>query len=185
MFLGVLAALCVASATALLLRLHLLPTGLDPIRDAVSDYGATRFHTYYRAMAVLLGVGGILLAIGLAQSTDAQDLIWLWLYGASRIAISGFMTDREPPLTREGRIHWLLAAVAFASIALAASNIDWTGAPEVLRTLGYAVAGSAIGTLLTRVAPPLRGIFGLVERLLYLTSIVWLLTAALNLVANG
>lgn len=185
MFFGVLAAICVASAAALLIRLHLLPTGLHPVPDAISDYGTTRFHAYYRVMAILLGAGGILLAMGLARSTDAHDLIWLWLYGLSRLAISGFMTDREPPFTLEGRIHWLLAAVAFTAIALAASNIDWTGAPDLLRTLGYGVAATAVGTLLTRVVLPLRGIFGLVERLLYLTSIIWLLVAAISLAANN
>jgi hypothetical protein len=180
--LGALAAACFVAGTALLVRLHLLPTGLNPVRDAVSDYGATRFHPLYRAMVVALGAGGLLLAVGLARGTDAQSLPWLWVYGVSRIAIAGFMIDRDPPpYTREGRIHWLLAATAFTGIALAASNIDWTGAPGALRPIGHAVAATAIGTFVTRVVRPLRAVFGLVERLLYATSLTWLLTAALAL----
>lgn len=170
----------------MLVRLHGAPTGLQPVRDAVSDYGTTRFHARYRVMVVLLGAGAALLAIGLARQTDAGSLVWLWLYAGSRIAIARFMTDRDPaPFGVEGRIHWLLAAVAFTSIALAASDITWTGAPGVLRGVGYAVAASAIATLVARIVRRLRATFGLVERLLYLTSVVWLLIAAVDLAVKA
>jgi hypothetical protein len=179
---GVVALACFAVASALLVRLHLRPTGLDPVRDAVSDYGRTPYHRHYRAMVVALGVGALLLAAGLARRTDAGSLFWLWAYGASRIAIAAFMTDPDPPpFTPEGRIHWLLAAVAFTAIAFGASNIHWNGDPALLRPLGYAVAGTAVATLLTRIAAPARAVFGLAERLLYATSIAWLAIAAIDL----
>ena len=182
MALSIVALACLAVAVGLLVRLHALPTGLSPVRDAVSDYGTTRWHAHYRAMAIALGLSAIALALGLARDTDAGSLLWLWLYGASRIAIAGFMTDRDPPpFTTEGRIHWLLAAVAFTSIALAASNIDWSGAPDVLGALGVAVAVTAIATLVTRLVPPLRAVFGLAERALYVTSVAWLAIAAAQL----
>ncbi len=184
MLLGIAATACFAAATLLLISLHAAQTGLRPVRDAVSDYGTTPYHRRYRAMAVLLGAGAILLAIGLTRDTDARDVFWLWVYGVSRIAIAGFMTDRNPPpVTPEGRIHWLLAAVAFTAIAFAAVNIRWAGDPVVLHGLGYAVAASAVATLLTRAVPPFRPVFGLVERLLYVTSIAWLVIAAVSLAA--
>jgi hypothetical protein len=185
MVLGALAAACFALATAALIRLHLLPTGMSPVADAVSDYGTTSFHRYYRATAVALGVGALLLAIGLARDTNADSLYWLWIYGVSRIAIAGFMIDRDPPpLTREGRIHLLLAAAAFTSIAFAAADVRWSGSPGALGPLGIAVVVTAIGTLMTRVIAPWRGLFGLVERLLYAAFVAWLLTAAISL-ASG
>jgi hypothetical protein len=185
MALGIAAAACFAVATVLLLGLHAMRTGLRPVGDAVSDYGTTRAHAGYRAMVVALGAGAIVLAAGLARTTDAGDLFWLWPYGASRIAIAWFMTDRDPAhVTPEGRIHWLLAAIAFTSIAFAASDIRWTGAPGVVAPLGYAVAATAGVTLVTRVVLPLRGVFGLAERLLYASSIAWLLVAAID-VASG
>ena len=180
---GLASIVCTAVAGALLLRLHALPTGLDPVRDAVSDYGTTGFHAYYRAMVVLLGLGAALLAVGLGRNTDADSLIWLWLFAGSRMAIAGFMTDRDPPpFTTEGRIHWLLAAVAFTSIALAGSDIDWDGAPGALAPLGTAVAVAAIATLGTRIIRPLRRVFGLVERLLYCAFLAWLVVAGAGLV---
>lgn len=183
MALGVAALACFAAALAILLRLHLLlPTGLDPVRDAISDYGATEYHRNYRVMVVALGAGAILLAVGLARETNADNLFWLWIYGISRMAISGFMIDRDPPpFTREGRIHWLLATVAFTSIAFAATSITWSGQPEVLRGLGWAVLATAVGTLMATRVP---AIFGLVERLLYATSMTWLAIAAIDLTAG-
>jgi hypothetical protein len=184
MLFATLAIACFAAATAVLVGLHVLPSGLDPIRDAVSDYGTTPYHRGYRAMVVLLGAGAILLAIALAEETDAHDVFWLWIYGASRVAIAGFMTDRDPPpFTTEGRIHWLLAAAAFTAIAFAATSIGWSGDPGALEPFGYAVAATAVGTLVTRVVVPLRAVFGLVERLLYATSIAWLLIAAVDVVS--
>ena len=96
MLAALLGLICVATSGVILIALHFLPTGLDPIRYAVSDYGWTAYHVGYRAMVVLQGVGAILIAVGLGQETDAQALGWLYVYGAVRALISGFMTDREP-----------------------------------------------------------------------------------------
>jgi hypothetical protein len=176
----VLAALAVAAM--LLVRLHLAPTGLSPARNAVSDFGTTEWHLAYREQAIALGIAGIALAIELRADTDADSLGWLYAYGASRITIAGFMTDRDPPpYTPEGRIHWVLAAIAFTSIAFAATSINWAGAPGVLGPLGTAVGISAIATLVTRLAPGLEGVFGIAERALYVTSILWLGIAAVSL----
>lgn len=185
MVLGVVATVCFVAAGALLVRVHLLPTGLNPARDAVSDYGTTRFHLYYRVTVVCQGAGALLLAIGLARGTDATGLAWLWVYGVSRIAIAGVMTDPGPsPVTTEGRVHLLLASTAFAAIAVAGLKVDWTGAPGVLEPLGVVVALAAVGTLITRVVVPLRAVFGLVQRSLYLTKLTWLLVAAVDLLLS-
>jgi Protein of unknown function (DUF998) len=179
--------ICVAASGAILIALHFLPTGLDPIRYAVSDYGWTAYHLGYRAMVVLQGVGAILIAVGLGQETDAQSLGWLYVYGVVRILISRFMTDREPEgmlsLTRTGRIHMLLAGTAFAAIAVAASHLDWTEKPDVLGPLGWLVTATAIATATALVVEPIRrAALGLIERLFYAASIVWLIVVAASIV---
>lgn len=179
--------ICVAASGAILIALHFLPTGLDPIRYAVSDYGWTAYHLGYRAMVVLQGAGAILIAVALGQETDAQALGWLYVYGVVRILISRFMTDREPEgmlsLTRTGRIHMLLAGTAFAAIAVAASHLDWTGKPDVLGPLGWLVTATAIATATALVVEPIRrAALGLIERLFYAASIVWLLVVAASIV---
>ena len=104
--------ICVVTSAVILVSLHFLPTGLDPIRYAVSDYGWTAYHVGYRAMVVLQGVGALLIAVGLGQETDVGALGWLYVYGVVRILVAGFMTDREPAglrtLTWTGRIHMIL-----------------------------------------------------------------------------
>ena len=179
--------ICVATSGAILITLHFLPTGLDPIRYAVSDYGWTRYHPGYRTMVVLQGVGAILIAVGLGQETDAQSLGWLYVYGVVRILVAGFMTDREPEslrsLTRSGRIHMLLAGTAFASIAVAASHLDWTGKPSVLGPLGWIVTATAIATGTALVVPPIRRVaLGLIERVHYAAAITWLLVVSASII---
>ena len=132
--------ICVAASGVILVALHVLPTGLNPIRYAVSDYGWTPYHLGYRTMVVLQGAGALLIAIGLGQQTDAQSLGWLVIYGIVRLLICGFMIDREPAGIRSmswtGRIHMLLAGTAFASIALAASSLDFTRRARPARPAG-------------------------------------------------
>ncbi len=182
MVLGLASAAGALAAAALLIRLHLLPTGLNPLRDAVSDYGWTPYHRNYRAMVTLFGVAGALLALGLNNDTDATSLYWLWLFAACRVAIAWFMTDENPPpVTREGRIHALLAVGAFAAIALAGATVQWTGEVAALAPLGTAVWITALVTLGARLIPRVRPVlFGAAERALYLATIAWLLTAALT-----
>ncbi len=178
---------CVAASGVLLVSLHFLPTGLNPIRYAVSDYGWTAYHLGYRTMVVLQGVGAILIAVALGRQTDVKSLGWLYVYGVVRLLISGFMTDREPEglrsLTRTGRIHLLLAGTAFASIAVAASRLEWTGKPGVLGPLGWLVAATAIATGTAMVVPPIRhAALGLIERTHYASVITWLLVVAGSIV---
>jgi hypothetical protein len=176
----------VAASGVILIALHVMPTGLDPIRYAVSDYGWTSYHLGYRTMVVLQGTGAIVIAVGLGQETDAIDLFWLYLFGVARLLVSGFMTDREPEglrsLTRTGRIHMLLAGTAFAAIAVAAAHIDWTGRPSVLGPLGWAVTVTAIATGTALVLPPLRrAALGLIERTFYAAAIIWLIVVAASI----
>jgi hypothetical protein len=179
--------ICVATSGVILVALHFLPTGLDPIRYAVSDYGWTSYQLGYRTMVVLQGVGAILIAVGLGQQTDAQSLGWLYVYGVVRVLVSGFMTDREPEslrsLTRTGRIHVLLAGTAFASIAVAASHLDWTGKPAVLGPLGWLVTATAIATGTALVVPQIRRVaLGVIERTHYAAAITWLIVVAASII---
>src|SRR6478609_5310742 len=177
--LSVAAMVLVIAAALVLIRLHTLPTGLDPRRDAVSDYGATQFHIYYRAMVVMLGLGAACLALALQRTGDVRTagLIWLWIFAASRVAIAGFMTVTPGRrVTIEAQIHWVLAAAAFTAIAFAAPTIS--SDLDYGQTIASVVVASAIATLVTRAVKQLRRVFGLVERILYGAFIVWLVVVA-------
>jgi hypothetical protein len=180
---GLVAIACLFGATVLLTRLHLLFTDLMPISGVVDDMGTPRYHPEYRAMVVALGFAGFLLAVGLARETDAVAVAWLSIYGGSRIAIAGVMTD--PRRARAGGwVHLLLVLLGFAAIALAAWSIEWDGDPTLLRPLGILVGLCAIAAAITRVVPAVHRWFGAFERSLYVTSIFWLGVAAVHLITE-
>jgi hypothetical protein len=165
-------------------RLHLASTGLSPVRDAVSDYGTTDEHMLYRVQVVAFGASALLLMAALADEDGVRrsGLVWLTIYGAARIAIAWFMIDRDlTKPTTEGRVHALLAALAFTAIAVAATTIGGD-LGDSFHVLGWIVAGAAIATAVFRAVPQLRPWFGLVERLLYAATAVWIVAVALHAV---
>lgn len=191
--LAALAAAAVAAGTVALVWVNFLPTGHQKMVDAVSDYGAGPYRLFYRVTVISLGLGAVLLLLALAHGTGVPEggLIWLGAYGVTRIAIAFFPTDLEgETVTATGRIHLLLAAIAFTAIAFAA--VDLTSALRnepgwdavgLLDKLRWAVVVTAIATGVTRVVLPLRHtVFGLVERLLYAATIAFLLTVAIEAV---
>jgi hypothetical protein len=163
------------------------PAAYDPLRDAISDYGAGEYHMLYRAQVLLMGAGAALLAVALHRYTHVGGTVgWLWVFAVTRALIAFFMTDIPgDPATRDGRIHLLLAGAAFTAIGFGApiigndlaSEPGWGEAPHVL---GWTVAATAVATLLSR--PLLPRWFGLIERALYAAYVAWLLLVAIELV---
>lgn len=177
------AAACLTATIAwalVLVGVHLRPTGYDPLRNAVSDYGVGEHRRWYRAQTALAALAAVFLLVALASGSDAPWwlLALLAAFAVARFAIPSFPTDldRTHP-TGTGRVHLLLAAVAFASIAVAAGNTPNHLAPHALR---WAVVATSIATWL---AIRLRlGLFGLVERLFYAAMITWFLWVSVLLV---
>ena len=63
------------AAVVSLTYLHLAPTGLSPLRNAVSQFGITEYRAGYRAATVALAVAGLGAAIGLDKSLHELSLI--------------------------------------------------------------------------------------------------------------
>ena len=77
----------------------------------------------------------------------------------------------------------LLAGTAFASIAVAASHLDWTGKPVVLGPLGWLVTATAIATGAAIAITPIgRVALGLIERTHYAAAIAWLIVVAASII---
>lgn len=177
------AGVCLAATAAwalVLVAVHLQPTGYDPLRNAVSDYGVGSHRSWYRAQTALAAVAALALLVALASGSDAPWwlLALLAAFAVARLAIPSFPTDldRTRP-TRTGRVHLLLAAVAFATVAVAAGNTPDHLAPHALR---WAVVATSVATWLA-IRLRLR-LFGLVERLFYTATIAWFLWVASTLV---
>lgn len=197
--LSIVAAVAMAIGTAALVLLHALPTGYDPIRDAVSDYAIGRYRAWFWVFAIAGAVSGLALAIALAQSDPPKPtlaVVMLLLSGGARVLIPLFPTDQSGSRfqTVTGTIHMLLAVTIFASIAVAASNLGgtlghesaWHGVKGLVDGwLPWVITGTAIATGLAIAGPRLQRIFGLVERVYYASSIAWFLVVSIELARIG
>jgi hypothetical protein len=197
--LSIIAAAAMAVGTGALVVLHVLPTGYNPTRDAVSDYAIGRYRAGFWVFATAGAVSGLALAIALAESNPAKPtlaLTMLVLSAAARLLIPAFPTDQTGSRfqTLTGTVHMVLAVVIFASIAVAASSLGTTLGQQpswhavhglVDGWLPWAITGTAIATGLAIVAPHLQRIFGLVERLYYVSSITWFLVVSIELARIG
>lgn|SRR5487761_2736649 len=190
------AATLVAAGGALsaLVSLHVLPSGLSPLRDAVSQYGISRLHLGYRIATIMLGLAGIFTSIGvadgLAGSTSAV-VAPLVIFGLARLVISWYPMD-EPgaPPTSIGRAHGLIAIVTFISATIAAirlgfdlsSSGEWHGALRWIQASGGVMFAALIGMAFGRRAPEIARYFGLLERLFYLAMVSFFGTAGAALI---
>jgi hypothetical protein len=191
---AIIAALATAVQAVALIVLHVLPTGYDPIRDAVSDYGVGPYRGWFWLQAVAGGVGCLALAIGLAQLhpfTPAQVVVALIVTAAARALIPFFATDQGESRfqTRHGIVHMILAVIAFGGLVWAATGLwstlshypAWDGAESPLTIIPWIMLGSVIAVVLAIRGPRLKPFFGAFERLFYLSSITWMLIVAIDL----
>jgi hypothetical protein len=163
--------------------LHFLPTGYDPVRNAVSDYGVGRYRIWHRIAVISLAASGFATAAASFGTTKPEPtvvIVFLIVFATARVLIPLFPTDVEgQPLTRTGRIHWALAITAFAALAAAAGFFRGTRLDDAI---GWVVIGTAVFMIFTLLAPRLRRILGLAERLFYLSMICWFLITGIELV---
>lgn len=190
---GALAATATAACAAALIYVHTRTTGYHPVRDAVSDYGVGPYRRCYATAAIALGVAGIFLASGLAAAVRPEPVVvvaLLIVFGLARIAIVRFPVDLDRRRrTRTGRIHLLLAALAFVTIAFAAARLPrsvigdpgWSDVEGLLRAIGWLVVLAAAATGLGLRIVSLRPVFGLLERFLYVAMLVWFMTVSLHI----
>lgn len=178
-----------------LVALHLLPTGLSPIRNAVSQYGITRYRTGYRVQTLAYAIAGFGAAVGLSQmrgtASTAPVVALCIVFAVARGVISWFPMD-EPgsEMTGTGRRHGMLALVAFVSVGVAAEQLgrlldedsmhaSMASASNVLAVL---ILVSFVAMAVGRGRSP--GYFGLAERGFYLCATAWFVTVAILLVQS-
>jgi hypothetical protein len=181
----VLGSACLMCCIGTLIALHLLPTGCHPIHDPVSNYAVGRNGYLYRAQALSSGICGCCLLALLAWLGGAWPtwgVVGLACYALSRLLIIFFPTDIGPNRTPSGRVHVVLAAFTFAGIAVASGTLSsalaalatWSRVGSGLHAAAWLTDVAAILFLVVFVVRPLRRIVGLVERGIYLGTVLWL-----------
>jgi hypothetical protein len=195
---GAIALLALASVVASLGYLHLAPTGLSPVRNAVSQYGITTFRAGYRVATIAFGIAGVALAVGVDRAASGGGrkavVVLLVLFAIARSAISWFPMDAPgADRTSTGQIHGLLALVAFASATFAAFKLGnvlthetrWRSLATVSSALGCAMVACLLGIGLARSSPAVRARFGAIERGFYVSAIAWFAVFAFACAANA
>lgn len=186
-FAAVLIAAGLATGVGALVVLHLSPTGLSPVRNAVSQYGITTYKSGYRVQTLgyaLAGVGAAV-AIGGLEGPGGLVVGLCVLFALARGAISWYPMDvpgARP--TRTGRVHGVLAIGAFGAVGLAAQGLSTLlghdhihhGTEVTSRVLALLMLATFVAMAANRRA---RGnYFGFVERLFYVCMTVWLVVVA-------
>jgi hypothetical membrane protein len=182
---------------AVVLALHVLPTGYDPRHNAVSDYGVGRYARLFRvslwagSIAVLALLAGLALGVGSPPLTGL-DLAFLGLVAVSRIGESLFPTNVEGErLTRTGALHYFFAIMTFGFTYAAISGLtpdlakihQWHSEKGLLTWLAGAALVGLILVVVT-LLPRLRRIFGLCERFFLAVTYAWLVLGAVLLIAK-
>ena len=191
---SIVAALATAVQGCALVVLHLLPTGYNPVRDAVSDYGVGPYRGWFWLQAVAGGVGCLALGIALAQLHPFTPTPGGRGADRDRRVPAVHPVLRHRPggsrfQTRHGIIHMILAVIAFGGLVWAATGLwstlrhypAWQGAEGALTIIPWIMLGSVIAVVLAIARPRLKPFFGVFERLFYLSSIPWVLIVAIDL----
>lgn len=197
---GSVSLVALAAVVASLGYLHLAPSGLSPVRNAVSQYGITRFRSGYRAATIAFGLSALALALAIGEGGRRSGgtgtvVALLVVFALARLSISWFPMDSPgSQRTETGRRHGLLAMAAFASATAAAFALgrSWSGVASgrfgsfagVSSGLGAAMLASLFAMAMARSSPGLRERFGLVERCFYLVAIAWFAFVAVVLVTR-
>jgi hypothetical protein len=183
---GIVSLLALAAVIASLGYLHQAPTGLSPVRNAVSQYGITPFRAGYRAATIAFAVSGLALAVGLAGKINGSGRVQvaglLLIFAAARAAISWFPMDAPgAERTGTGRVHGRLALAAFGGATLAALRLAnaltrqdvWRSLAPVSAGLGWLMLASLLAMAVPGYVPAARAWFGAIERVFYAAAIAW------------
>ena len=191
---SIVAALATAVQAGALIMLHLLPTGYNPVRDAVSDYGVGRYRGWFWLQAVAGGVGCLALGIALAQLhpfTPTQVVVALIVTAAARFLLPFFATDQQgsrfQTLTRHhshdpGGHRLRRAGMGGHRPVVHAAPLP--GLARGRRRSHHHPLDHARQRHRRRTraqSPRLKPFFGVFERLFYLSSITWVLIVAIDL----
>ena len=132
------------------------------------------------SVAVVIAVAAVVRPAGALRAGLGLVVVWAVTSG-----LLAFFPDdlAGAAATASGRLHLLLALVAFVAMSVGAVIVayalsrDPAWRPVVPLLLGLAVAGLLALPLVGR--PPLKGDFGLFERLFLGLELAWLFVAAL------
>lgn len=175
-------------AIAMFASLHRRAPETSWVRDAVSDYGVGPAARYFRIYGHVGTLAAALLATQFALSKSPEiprvAVVSMFLLFAFRIGVFVVPTDKpDAPASTAGRVHLLFAIASFAATYTAIANASpalATAAPAWLSAImsgGRFTAMVSLAGVVATMLPPLKKVFGLMERVFLLSSMLWFLAA--------
>jgi len=172
-----------------LVAVHVLPTGLSPLRNPVSQYHLTPYRPWIATSTIASGVAGIaaiVVVTGVLGGAGTVTAVLLGVYAASRIIIPFVRMDPpDTPTTTRGHIHTVLAFGAFgpatAAAFVAGGAFHDAGFPMLATwstVFGVIAAVGAVGMLVCSLSKR-RGLFGFFERVIYVGNIGFIVIVGL------
>ena len=171
---------------------HLLRPDIHPVSDPVSYYAVGPYGFFIGIAIFALGVGSLALTLGLhleiaPSGRTRVGLLLLALYGVGQLGVAIFSIDAEgAQSTTSGIIHNIAGNISFfcfppAAILLSSGmgkDERWRSLRRPALVLSVVVL---VGAILVMVSANVVGGFGMAQRLFLLTTVVWMLLAAIRL----
>ena len=190
-FLALLAIASMAYYLVSVVAAHLLRPDVHPVSDPVSYYAVGPYGYFIGIAIFALGVGSLALTLGLhlgiaPSGRTRVGLLLLALYGVGQLVVAIFSIDAESAQTTTGIIHNIAGNISFFCFPLAAILLSsgmgkderWRSLKRPALVLSLVVL---VGAILVMVSANVVGGFGIAQRLFLLTTVVWMLLAAIRL----
>ena len=164
-----------------ILVLHFEPTGYDPLRQAVSDYGVGRFAVEMQLGFFAGGISLVSLALAFALADEGRVLklgsLLLLIGGVALFIAGGFPTDiAGAAATLHGTIHSSLSLVVFTSAPIGMLLVSYGNGRRWFWTTMSALAAAGGFFAATLILSLDAG--GVAERLFILVLLLWWFAAS-------
>jgi len=168
---------------------HLLRPDVHPVSEPVSYYAVGPYGFFIGLAIFALGVSSLALTLGLhlgiaPPGRSRVGLLLLALYGVGQLVVALFSIDAESAKTTTGIVHNIAGNISFFCFPPAVILLSMgMGKDERWRSLNRPALALSLVVLveaiLVMVSANVVGGFGLAQRLFLLTTVLWMLLAAI------
>ncbi|MDO5088289.1 MAG: DUF998 domain-containing protein [Leptotrichiaceae bacterium] len=188
---------CIFSYFVIMIYLHVKFKNYNPVFHAVSDYGVGKSKKLQLVSGFFSVIGSLSLMLVFMiwhKNLDYknQAVFWLFVRAVSVIGVLIFPTDIEGrKKTKTGLLHYLFAIIQFTAVIKLTINLTpiFTSMEinsifkTVLIFLNQTVKYSLIGVVLGLFIPPVKKVFGLIERIFLFSGTIYFLVLNMILIS--
>ena len=188
--LAFLAIIGVAEYLLIVVALHFLRPDVNPVTEAISNYGVGSYSSLLTAAVLGSAVAALALTFGLylgmvPPARSYVGLFFLGLYGVSKLLQVLFPIDVGAEATLSGTIHSILGNLAFFGFPIAVILLSLSmGKDERWRSFRRPALVVSFAVVLTEVLTIVGsniGLLGVTQRLATVTAMLWMLLVGLRL----